>query len=1357
MNTKRSKGVIGITLAIIMIASIFTVLPVAAQPPGPPPEGNDGIGNVSDYKATLRVYGEDNEGPAVATYDSKGRFVYPNYEDAFDPTALKKDVLVFNPAIVMDGEYGDNMWANATISPSLDINVKKYLRIWYEPHHLYSSTSYNYPTIEVETTYMLVVAGTDEMEPVSGRINSQFVFPIAEKLNQTGLGSFSNEGIDTYLASNTTVKLVNVTSVRMTSNFNKTTNGTIQIEKGYAMAPDDKVQFLDHKLQYLYTVTHPVTGNTFAKVRMSYAGNVEDDTFVGCLLGQYDNGASDNPIGDTWFDRHNVRFDTYNHPERTWYARFFGAGGGFAQIVVGKRIAAGDTFYVNGVRYDVPAIEVIDTSGDGDGDAFKYITLRTPLPKNPEDGTVSWIDDKIVSSQWLDTIGKNETIPLNPPFNVDHYIVDDINVVLWDSGPLPLEGLEERYLTMPNPPSGLGWTEMDPDGDGIWILDDTEERISRSKVEPLVFAYIEETAEPRFDTELHEILYENFSSSPPAESWTYFDIETLPVQYTAFALPALWDVPTPPVNKTGDYLLVSSFYAPNSIGLSEMNRSSAMPRLAFAYDVDQEEDVLGSGTLMGDEMDIYVNSYGDYYSRLRIYGEDDMGPVGGYTLGNGSYVYSWYQYPFNPAALRKDSITFNPAIVERSADYPMVSDGLNAAVKKFLRIWYEPAHNFSDNKAPAGAEPTIEVESTYMLVDNVNFDPLPGNVDKGTFFVFPIASDFTTPPAGLDLFENPGSDPTRTNVVTLSDVNGSTLQYNKTTNGTIRIEKTYTLIEGEEIQFMDFKLKYNWYTEDPVTHYKNASVDLTYVGNNQTNHPWSPSGATIEPTEKFFDMHCVPASTPDHPYRTWYARYVADVPGYNKSMITVGKELQAGDIFYVEGVRYDVSAIEVIDYNGDYYGDKFKYITIRTPLPKGTGDFEENPPTSQWVDRIPPMQPLPLNPPFCWTHDVVDDIIDTETDYTVRERILEDIPAVEIYYISEVIEPRYSTNLLQILNETLYLDVAEPDEDWTQYDVRTLPDQYTEFVLPADDARWDFNASNWKYGYSDLHNDYLVTTSFLAPNAEDSLADITYPSEFRVAFVYDVFNMEGIYINEIDETPPTIPGLAPTVAINVTPDTPTTVTGCEDVTVCTNGTTDDQWPLEIRVTWGDGATAPIQIMSDAGSPVCFTHSYLLNGTYTISVTARDIYGNADTKTHTVNVTSDCCRLVLSNGWNQFSANVNTTDNVSTIFDPMVYDWVDVVWWWDETLQGWDTLGPSDTLDPKRGYFVYCPLPGGAVIEIVGTAAPFDDAWMTTPGNWYMFGVGYWDQTVSYKSYWWNGFGYVGTYDLKQTRGYWRKT
>jgi hypothetical protein len=184
-------------------------------------------------------------------------------------------------------------------------------------------------------------------------------------------------------------------------------------------------------------------------------------------------------------------------------------------------------------------------------------------------------------------------------------------------------------------------------------------------------------------------------------------------------------------------------------------------------------------------------------------------------------------------------------------------------------------------------------------------------------------------------------------------------------------------------------------------------------------------------------------------------------------------------------------------------------------------------------------------------------------------------------------------------------------------------------------------------------------------------------------------------------------------------------------------------------------------MTEAGKPVCFTYSYLQNGTYTITVTARDIYGKTGTKTHMVNVTSDCCRIVLENGWNQFSANVNTTANVSTIFNPAVYTWVDVIWGWDESIQNWDPLSPSDTLDPKRGYFVYCPLPGGDVIEIVGTAAPFDDSWLTYGnGWWHIIGVGYWDTSIYSKpygkAYWWNGFGYPGSYDLKQTRGYWIK-
>ena len=104
MNNR--KGMIGLTLAVIMVASIFSVLPVTAQPPTPT-EGDNPIINVnaSGITASLRVYGEYDEGPVSWMGCDRSQFIYRNWSDPFDPTALKKDSLTFNPALIRD-EYG---------------------------------------------------------------------------------------------------------------------------------------------------------------------------------------------------------------------------------------------------------------------------------------------------------------------------------------------------------------------------------------------------------------------------------------------------------------------------------------------------------------------------------------------------------------------------------------------------------------------------------------------------------------------------------------------------------------------------------------------------------------------------------------------------------------------------------------------------------------------------------------------------------------------------------------------------------------------------------------------------------------------------------------------------------------------------------------------------------------------------------------------------------------------------------------------------------------------------------------------------------------------------------------------------
>jgi hypothetical protein len=886
--------------------------------------------------------------------------------------------------------------------------------------------------------------------------------------------------------------------------------------------------------------------------------------------------------------------------------------------------------------------------------------------------------------------------------------------------------------------------------------------------EPLVYCYIEETTEPRYTTTLLEKLHEDITESEPVEeSWTWLDIRTKPDAYTEFALPNRANIATPNWTKTGDYLLTTSFLAPNSIGKSDLNRSG-IPRMSFAYDVEKEPDVTGKVATMGDGLDIYVNRNDNVSSSVRIYGEDDIGPIDNYEP-RGIYTYKDYQSPFHPAAIRKDSITFNPAIVEYSTEYPSsaynqwrtpIADQ-NADTKKFLRMWYEPEHKYSKNTAWGDETnytyPTIEVESTYMLIDSQDKLPTTGQADK-TFFVFPIAEDESTTQIGLELFENPNSRPSKANVVRLAYVDGTVGTYNKTVynNATIRIEKTYDMMPNEEVQFLDHKLTYKqiMITAND-THW--ADVDIRYAGNEPDGAPvgvrlgnvtGDPHGTT------WIDRHGNDFATKNHPDRTWYARFESYAMASNMTTITVGKELTAGDVFYVDGVRYDVPAIEVLDGdgNGTNGAELFKYITLRTPLPKKdmirvTTDTvpDDGIISTQDLVTIPPETIIPLDPPFNMVHYIVDDIdVDQATYPKVANRIIGPYEPLVIEYLTEAIEPRYSTNLLEILNET---GIGTPSlaENWTKYDIITRPDQYTEFLLPGDQECWNFTIEEWK---EPLHNDYLITTSFLAPNAENSdLSDFTYPYN-RAAFVFDSINLKGIYVNEIEGLPPSPPTEAPDVFCSVTP--PGDVESGIPIEACVSAE-HFKWPLDVVIDWGDGTPVSTGVLADNTTEVCREHTYLERGIKNITQYATDIYGNTGVNDTTwVNVTSDGFKLVIRPGWNLFSIPVNDTINVDDVFDPTNNTWFTTVHYW-KTDQSW---GTTTTLDPKHGYFVYGPPSGTYEVVVSGTSETFDRSWWVS--GWNLVGPGNAPQTIPEWGYWWNTntWMYQPTHDLQVGSGYW---
>lgn len=371
-------------------------------------------------------------------------------------------------------------------------------------------------------------------------------------------------------------------------------------------------------------------------------------------------------------------------------------------------------------------------------------------------------------------------------------------------------------------------------------------------------------------------------------------------------------------------------------------------------------------------------------SGIRVYGEDDMGPAiyNCFNDPNGVCTvrgYTDYKDPFDPTILKKDSLTFNPAKIFYEDGYPISADSVNANEKKFLRVWYEPDHNYSKLKYHTrglgewrNVTGTIELESTYMLVDRQDELPLSGPANT-TRFVLSIAEGPNQ--SGLSAIENAQGIPDMDNVVDLVGVGGTVSGIlNKTTNGTIVVEKTYDLAPGETVQFFDHKVQLVGIIRDSAGIYW-GKVKVSYAGNKDDDAirtavlgKFDDGTIGLNPhANTYFKRHNERYSAPSHPDTTFYARFNDYFVWEQKAQITVGKVLTTGDLFYVDAVRYEVRAVEVIDTDGNTIGDHFKYITLGSPLPKCENNMivpDDGKISSQWIDCIEPGERIPLDWPF---------------------------------------------------------------------------------------------------------------------------------------------------------------------------------------------------------------------------------------------------------------------------------------------------------------------------------------------------------------------------------------------------------
>jgi hypothetical protein len=562
---------------------------------------------------------------------------------------------------------------------------------------------------------------------------------------------------------------------------------------------------------------------------------------------------------------------------------------------------------------------------------------------------------------------------------------------------------------------------------------------------------------------------------PVEESWKWLDLHTMPDFYKEFIYPELPDCD----DGTGDFLLVSSWRANNSCGA----------RVMFAYDQ-------ATG-----EQDIYINDYADY-NALRLYGEDET--------YDAAFPYTDPEAPFDPLSLEapgKDFVTFNPAVMRMSG---IVVSNVDSKMKVFARQWFIPEYLepvgdvWLDNPNIYESEDVI-TEYTYMFIDKHYMPTFGTALSPGgsywTTFWMPIA-DNDDAQIGIDGCDINGDD--IDDWVILKDVGdwGSDGgAYVPDGRKDIDISSdTFQLYEGEELTFLDHKMVVkNVEVISGSPPLINMVVDIYYLGNDEPELIAPSFMAQIVPGEYVrAGRHTANNKAPDF-YEPWYIKAIAT--GGDRAYVQIGRLLHTEETFFVDGAEYDVAMI---------YGpteDSLKYITIRNPTPEHEDVNLED--LSVIKECVLDGELMPLLPPFNMVHEMVDDISipdsvddpcpiyypygdDIRPAYdTVEERIISGIPALEIYFTHKDIEPRFNTNLLEILDEG---DI----ESWKWLDIHTMPDFYKEFVYPE---LPDIDGGE---------GDWLVTSSFTAPNSCGA----------RVMFAYDAANGTGLYMNQAIEPDP---------------------------------------------------------------------------------------------------------------------------------------------------------------------------------------------------------------------------------------------
>jgi len=865
-----------------------------------------------------------------------------------------------------------------------------------------------------------------------------------------------------------------------------------------------RLQFLDHIVE--------VTGVTNAgvTVRILYTGDLEP----------VDIGSQTLAIGDVWSYKTRLPGVQAGMPAMIALGPFFvqvtgvDLGADSAQLRIGRalgnteaNVGAGEPgaslkrFYVDGHEYNVVAIGAQETEN------FCFITIRTPVPKEP-------VRNKIHSVR-LQDYGFNAQLSVMPPYNFEHYIIKDVQKgqtgrIMGDLiGPVPpvlsaapgdpisywggYPPLEQKERPIPKSMKSLVPTPPAVQQPPPIPVDYENPREMR-------FQYVKEERNPQFLGQLLELYTETDEGE---ETWRVDRWQTEPAQFTEFLLPDISDVEVL-------YLFTSSFTATQSAqrvklwfdpAASEGKYKS--PAWLRIYGAGNE----GPGDPTALDPAGYPVEVPPYTDPMAPFDpQADQAPIKD-------------SITFNPAFLSEfQSCVEDPL---RTEIYPRIAiAGHDALEKVWFRMSYEP--NFLDKILGPGMEyryPALVQEFTYMFL-NTNDMPTFAPAGWGTF-AFPVGTTFEElfHPAGFGLttfdanFDGWQDDVVRVHsektlaalTGIMADFDGDEvlddLDSNEAMNGdelaVFSVEEITLDADSPYAIFLDHMVML-----DGVTTNGRALLQIWNTGGGLD--PVAPGQFNIVPHEvgslelyrrgsmgivgrNKVDVNVIPPGGDNLGQLdgAWFV-YVNDINIRTDTVsVIIGRalgathsaidnnamrhDLEPGDPwylkrFFVDGHEYNVVAIRT--HTGDKEDFGFKYITIRTPVPKQNFVNAED---SQKLEGYPPgaAQPISVLPPFNLPHSIAVDILDNHNNVGLMGRVDECRAPMQIVIRAEETEEEFRGELKQVLK------VENGQLVWTNHPFTTLPDQYTELSLPAGDLylltnrSWlDENGNHVKFWYN---------------------------------------------------------------------------------------------------------------------------------------------------------------------------------------------------------------------------------------------------------------------------------------------------